>query len=345
MNLDRVQFYNLGAFEEIPGIGEHGMVRVPAAIRHRLNERARFIGKESIGVEIRFVTDAPNIDLYLSAQKEHGSVSAAVRVYKGNFLVKTLELQSGATTFHRLVPPPAFEKGNEKLMRDGGYAPNVWRVICGRAPIAVHGIDTQGHDIRPPRQDELPPVNWLAYGSSITNADLDGYVHVAAAKLGVQVQNKGFSGACHIEKELVDYLLDDCASDVMTCELGVNMRGAYTPEVFEQRASYLINRLVKLKKPALIITTFPNSRTDGYALGPDEVTAKEAAFNEILIRLVRQADSPTLELMHGYDVLSEVNGLSADLLHPTAYGHAVMGMNLAARLKPFLQAHRLLPQQ
>ncbi|MDF2721473.1 MAG: lysophospholipase [Paenibacillus sp.] len=337
MNLEHVEFYNLGALEPIPGLGDNGLVRVPAAIRNQLNNRARLIGMDSVGVEIRFVTEAPNIDLYLSAQQPEFGGKGKVRIYKGNYLYRTLELEPGVTTFHRLTPPPAFAPANEKMLNPGGFAHNVWRIVCDRTVYVVHGIHAHGYDIRPPHPTELPRLNWLAYGSSITNASLDGYVHIAAAKLRVQVQNKGFSGSCHIEPALVDYLLDECSFDFITCELGINMRGQYSPEEFEQRASYLIGRLTELRKPALIIPLFPNNHSAQYAANPASVlTEREEAYTRILERLVREANCPTLRFVSGSDILDDVAGLSADLLHPTTYGHAVMGFNLAAHLKSFL---------
>lgn len=337
MNMELIELYNAGALEPVPGMGENGLVRIPAAVRHQLNERARFIGMDSVGVEVRFVTEAPNIDLYLSVQQPEFGGKGKVRIYKGDFLYRTLELESNVVTFYRLTPPDAFTSANDKLLGSGGFAPHVWRIVCDRSVHVLQGIHTHGHEMRPPRQSEVPRLNWLAYGSSITNSNLDGYVHVAAAKLRVQVQNKGFSGSCHIEQALVDYLLDECGFDFITCELGVNMREQYSPDEFEQRASYLIGRLAQLQKPAVIITMFPNSHTEQYAANPaNKITEREEAFNRIVERLVREADVPSLRLVYGSDILDDVTGLSADLLHPTTYGHAVMGLNLAARLKGFL---------
>ncbi len=336
MNLKNVEFYNVGAFENIPGFGENGLVRVPADVRNKLNERARFIGMDSVGVEIRFVTDAPNIDLYISMQKPEFAVRGSIRVFKGNFQYQVLEVEPGIVNFFRINSPINFPNANDKMLRSGGYSPDVWRIVCDRAIAIIHGINTHGHEIRPPKKEELPTINWLAYGSSITNSNLDGYPHFAASRLKIQVQNKGFSGACHIEKELVDYMLDGCSFDFMTCELGVNMRGAYTPQEFEERARYLIKRLVELEKPALIITTYPNSQTQEYTCNANNVTECESAYNDILVKLVKEANCQNIQLMHGYDVLTDVNGLSGDLIHPTAYGHAIMGYNLAERLKSFL---------
>ncbi len=62
MNLKEVQLFNVGALEPVPGLGDAGMMRIPEKVRNCLNERARFVGMDSVGCEVRFVTDAPNID-------------------------------------------------------------------------------------------------------------------------------------------------------------------------------------------------------------------------------------------------------------------------------------------
>ena len=136
---------------------------------------------------------------------------------------------------------------------------------------------------------------------------------------------------------MVDYLLDECPYDFITCELGVNMRVRYSPDEFEKRASYVMERLVQTGKPALIITTFPNCRTSEYTTEPDNPTsASETAFNQILEKLVKDAACPTVQLVHGFEILDDLHGLGGDLLHPTPYGHAVMGFRLAERLQAFL---------
>ena len=336
LDWENINTFNLGDLEVIPGLGKNGLVRVPAEVRNKLNERARFVGMDSAGIEIRFVTDAPNIDIYLSAQKPESNNRGIVRIYKGNFLFQTLELEPGQIHFFRLTPPPAFKDANDKMLNNKGFSKNVWRIVCDRTTVIFHGINTHGHSLRPPEKNELPKFNWLAYGSSITNSNLDGYPQIAAQILGVQVQNMGFNGACQIEKEIVDYMIDKRDFDFITCELGVNMRGAFTPEVFEQRTRYLIDRLIEIKKPALFISVFPNSQTDEYTNNANIVTEHEVSYNQILSELVQKANMPNIGFMNGYEVLTDINGLSGDLIHPTAYGHAIMGMNLANRLKNFI---------
>ena len=338
MNLDNVEFYNVGALESVPGLGENGLMRLPEKIRNSLNDRARFVAKDSIGCEVRFVTEASSIDINVSCTKPEFSEKGEIRVFKGNFRYQIHELEPGKMHNIKLSPPPNYATASGKAINDGGFSSDVWRIVCGRgANVVLHGIDTHGHDIRQPKPTETPKLNWLAYGSSITNSNLDGYPHFAARKLRVQVQNQGLSGACQIEKQLVDYFVDNCEWDFATCELGINMRGCFTPKEFEKRASYLIDRFTATGKPVLIISVFPNYMSEDYVGTPEEeATKREMAYNSSLEQLVKKKNAPNLHFMHGSEVLDDFTGLSGDLLHPCPYGHAIMGANLAERLKSII---------
>jgi hypothetical protein len=334
MNLKNVEFFNVGALEQIAGFGDQACMRIPQAVRNCLNNRARFVAMDSVGCEMRFVTPSPNVDVYVSCLKPEFSDTGELRVYRGSFLCQTISIEPGKIHNLRLTPPPSFGVASEAALTSGGYAANVWRVVCNRgACVLFHGVNTHGEDIRAPKKAELPAKNWLAYGSSITNSSLDGYEHVAATRLGVQVQNKGLSGACQIEKEVVDYMVDNCSWDFATCELGINMRGGFSPEDFGKRAKYLIDRFVGTGKPTFIISLFPNGNSKKFVAKPTPATECEEAYNSILEDLVEQTNVPHLHFIPGDKVLDDFIGLGGDLLHPTAYGHAVMGMNLATILK------------
>jgi hypothetical protein len=336
MNFDSVEIYNAGALEPIAGLGESGFVRVPESVRNALNDRARFVAIDSVGCEVRFVTDAPNIDITVAVQKPEFAAHAEMRVFKGNFLYQTHEIEPGVVTNIRLTPPERFSLVNHESLNEGGFSSRVWRIVFNKGTFIFHGIDTHGYEIRPPESKEKPSLNWLAYGSSITNSSLDGYIHIAARKLKVQVQNKGMSGACHMEKEMVDYLVDQCSWDFATCELGINMLGNFTPEEFEKRAIYLIDRFTATGKPVLIISVFPSFWSAAIHKVSCAETERESAFNRILPELVNKKQASNLFFMNGYEVLSDFTGISCDLVHPTAYGHALMGFNLAERLNGIL---------
>jgi len=342
MNLDKVSYYNLGAFEPLPGHGENGLIRIPKHIRKHLNEPARTFGLESVGIEIRFVTDAPTIDLYISVVRPGELKKGSVRVYKGNYLTETFELEQGIVKAYRITDGQKEKIVNESMYDKGGFAPYVWRIVCDRGIYALHGIDVHEHEMRPPRKEELPALDWLAYGSSITNSNLNGHIHMAASRLHLQVQNKGIAGGCRLEKEMVDYMLDECQWDFLTCELGVNMRLYHTAEEFKERASYLIDRLIQVKKPALLMSLFPNGYTMEYKAELDEYARRQAAYRQILEELVKQADKPWIEFVRGEDILTDVYGLKEDFIHPVVYGQALMGMNLAEKLRVFLEKQGLI---
>lgn len=167
MEWENINNFNLGDLEEIPGLGKKGLVRVPAEVRNKLNERARFVGMDSVGIELQFVTDAPNIDIYLSAQKSEFNVRGIVRVYKGNFLQQKLEIEPGNVHFFRLNTPPNFKDANDKMLNNKGFSPNVWRIVCDRTTVifkrAAHyvlaNLSQNGYiplcDYRQPKESHL----------------------------------------------------------------------------------------------------------------------------------------------------------------------------------------------
>jgi hypothetical protein len=340
MSLENVAIHNVGALEDVPGYAGKGLMRIPAAVRNQMNERARFVAMDSVGCEIRFVTDAQTVDVTLSHTKPEFLETGEVRVFRGNVECSRTALQPGTVQRIRLVEPASFSQVDRDKLQMGGFASNVWRVLMGRGACAIfQGIETHGHQIRPPRPEELPSVKWLAYGSSITNSHLDGYPHVAARILRVEVENKGLSGACQCEPVLADWLADECDWDIITCEMGVNMRGCFTPEAFRERVTYLLTRLTNAHpdKPVVAISVFPNAMSAGWGNDANNTAAShELAYNEIVPEVVKEIGAKNLHFISGSDILTDFTGLGGDLLHPNVYGHAIMGANLAERLKPIL---------
>lgn len=340
MLFQNVELHNVAALERIPGLGENGFVRVPAKIRNQLNDRARFVGMDSVGCEIRFATDCPNPDVYLSVSKPELSDTMEVLVFRGNFQIMTVKMEPGKVHNIRLIEPASFRDVDRSRIDGGGFSSNLWRVCMNRGgSIVLHGIDDFGYGVRPPAPEEKPKWNWLAYGSSITNSHLDGYPHFAARLLKADVRNKGLSGACQCEKPVADWLADDCEWDFISCEMGINMRDGFSPEEFERRVGYMLRTLVERhpEKPVIAINVFPNCLSEGWTIHPEQKGAvNERAYNSIVRRIVAEIGSRNLHLIEGSDIMNEFTGLSGDLLHPCPFGHAVMGTNLAARLKKIL---------
>ncbi len=330
-----IEFFNVGELESIPGLGEQCLTRIPQAVRCLLNQGARTTGVDSVGCELRMVSDAPIIDVYLKALSPNSGNVGEVRVFRGDFLHQTHRVEPGRTTLIRLNQPESFARVNPGQLNQGGFSERVWRLAMNNGSrFAFHHVDAFGWPLRPPLAEEKPKLNWLAYGSSITHSCLDGYPHLAARMLKAQVQNKGLSGSCHLEPALIDWLAEECEWDAATLEMGINMRGCFEPEDFEERAGYAIQRFAATGRPVLAINLFPNSCTPG--LTRDETARecrRELAFNRIVERLAQDCHCDNLHFMPGSAILDDFTGLSSDLLHPCAYGHAVMAVNLARELK------------
>ena len=340
MNLDKVEFHNAGALETLPGYGDNAIVRIPAKVRNKLNRRARFVGMESIGCEVRFVTDAPNIELFISCSKPELVEAGEIRVFKGNHRNLVATVLPGVVTNIRLAAPEQFKNAKKDKLDEEGFSSDVWRICFNRGGVfCIHGIDTFGYDIRPPQADEKPALKWLAYGSSITNSHLDGYPHFAARVLKVDVQNKGLSGACQCEKEMADWIADECDWDVLTCEMGINMRGGFALEEFRSRVDYLLRKVTSTHpdKPVIAINLYPNCFSEDWSVDSEHThTECEAAYNQIVRDVVTEIGSPNLHMIEGSDILTDFTGLTSDLLHPCPFGHAIMGASLAAKMKTIL---------
>ncbi len=337
MELDGVEFFNVGELEAIPAFGGRVLARIPKAIRDRLNPRARFVGRNSTGCEVRFVTEAPNVNLYFSAVKhEDMALQGDLKIMRGNFEYKRVVLKLEEITTVCLTPPN-WEQVSPEVLRSKGFAPNVWRVVCGSPGIAFAGIDTFGSACRPPLAEEKPGFHCLCYGSSITNSSLDGYPLVMGQRLGIDVSNLGLSGACQIEPEMVDYLAGGRKWDGITLELGINILGM-DPAEFEKRVEYLAQTLFTKhpRKPVVLITIFPSNCRAQMQSARGNGGQADRVFNEILRKIHGQyaARGENVHLIEGHELLDDYTCLSTDILHPRTYGHAVMGLNLAEKLRP-----------
>jgi hypothetical protein len=209
------------------------------------------------GGEIRFVTEAPHFRMFLSTLEG----DAEVLVFLGEQLVMVDHLEPGRITcLHVNAPATLFETARSPSNR---FAPGVWRVMLAGYQPVFHELETFGWSVRPPTGEEGPSQTWLAYGSSITSGVASprvdmSFTQVTARRLGVDVLNMGFGGACHCEPELADYFAGLEEWSFATLELGVNMRESFEPAEFVERAGYFIDRLLagNLKRPVVLITPF-----------------------------------------------------------------------------------------
>lgn len=319
--------------------GSFQISRYPKDVRHQMNDSARRMGMDSCGAEIRFQTAAPTVRITLSCENADGEI----KVYRGPFDHEGHILTKGVPTVIELIPNERLKEATEDILESGGYSIGIWRILFGRGSFRYHDIESFGYEVRPPNSEENPEVNWLAYGSSITHSDLMGHPYHASRLLHWNLHAKGLSGSCHIESAATDYFAEYIKNhqiDIMTAELGVNMRGGYSVEQFTERARYFIKKLraALSDKPLVLISCFTNSNhysRDSERLG----VQTQAGFDASLRQLVKETKDPNIHLIEGSELLPDFTLLGADVLHPCYSGQALMGHLLAQRL------YRIQPSQ
>lgn len=304
--------------------------RFPQRVFNHLDHpTGRRIAQKAIGCEIRLVTSSPVVAPIFGAPEDE----LTVVVYRGQVEVAQHLIQPGTIRTIRCETPESFASVDQHCL-GGPFDPAVWRFqIWGNA--TWHGIGTYGHERRPPTPAELPRRRYLAHGSSITMGSWSTYVMQTARRIGADVWNYGMGGSCLCEPVMADFLANHGkAFDVISLELGVNMRGSYSSEEFAERAGSLLDRVAcgHPDTPIAVITIFPNAehhRKDG----PSVAGRNQDAYDDILRQWVarnRHRRVP-VELIEGREILTDVTGHRGDLLHPGLWASIEMGERLAAR--------------
>ena len=348
-----IEFHNTVELEPAAGGGVM-LRRMPRAVRDVLSPLGRMVSQDSSGCEIRFVTEADSFRLAVSTQSSclapFEPSGQDLVIFKGAYHHSTLRLEPGKINHLHITDIGGLTRtaflGVKPEVRDTAYFPHkVWRVLFGRYAAAFHELDTFGYPVRPPTATERPPKRLLCYGSSITNGASPSlyslcYAQLTARLLGMDLLNQGLSGSCWCEPEVADYLTARDDWDVMTLELGVNMRLAFSPEQFRARCRYLLERLIARHpgKPLALITIFPNAHHPALATADSDTLRSRVAFDEALRALHAELRHPNLHLIEGADLLRDPSGLTKDLIHPGDAGHMEIARNLAARLRSIVGA-------
>jgi len=333
-----IEFHNVAEMESF--LSGWVLQRFPKEVRRSMISGSS-CATRACGCEIRFVTESPKVSITLLAQESE----AELFVFKGDFFHSAHRLPAGAIRTITLEDPPAFRTVQPHLLEQARFSSKMWRIVAGDHPLTFLGLECHGYSHRPPMAQEKPRLRWLAYGSSITTGNgathlQHGYVQQAAMRLRADVWNKGLPGACMCEREVADFLSERVEWEMVTLEIGVNMRSSVPPNEFAERVEYLIGRMTAIQpaKPVVVITGFPNFCT--YEIKETVSGINERKYNEILRRIVKDADDPNLLLAEGTDILTEFGGLTADLIHPSDAGHALMGENLGNLLLSRLSSHK-----
>jgi hypothetical protein len=89
-------------------------------------------------------------------------------------------------------------------------------------------------------------------------------------------------------------------------------------------------------RPVFCITIYPHFREFGAALVNPAAKGTPEQYRQRLRDAVSACPNPNVHLIEGQDILSDIGGLTVDLIHPGDNGMIQMGENLARRILPRL---------
>ena len=326
-----VELHNIEEVRKMPGSDGVRLQRVPETVRTKLNETAQMRMLSPACAEIRFVSDRPTVRLTLSSEGWTDAV-----VFHGVFQSAPRFSITKKTQTIEITTPERLQQLGASLPKDMPFSPNVFRVMLAGDALVFHGMEQDG--IRPPRAEELPGLRYLAYGTSITHGGAAtgphlAYVSQTARRLGADLINLGVGGSAHCEHALADYIASRDDWDVATLALSVNM-GGFSLEAFSERVSYMVNTVAgaDTHRPVACITLYPYYDD----LDTQDRKAHVAGRRQSLRDAVAACPHPNAYLFEGAEILSDMGGLTPDLIHPADNGMIRMGENLARKLSPLV---------
>lgn len=338
-----VELHNVA--EVIPAPLEEGvhLSRIPGSVRAAVNRRARSRALWNAGCEVRFVTDAPVVELLLGVDETtpREGFPPLVEVYRGTYAQGCHAVGAGIARIR------CAQTVNPLLLRRAAgaaptFSPDVWRVLLphlGR--VRLMGVDAFGGQTRPPAPSQLPRKRWLAYGSSITQGasaltPTGTYLARAARALGMDALNLGFGTGAHCDAALAEYIATRDDWDLATLELGINMFGAFCLEEFAAGTRAFVRTIAQAhpEKPVVCLTMF---------LVGDDITGAQneygntlPEFRQAVRDVVALLRLPNLHLIEGTDLLGDPSLLTTDLVHPSDAGMERIANGLATRLRPLI---------
>jgi hypothetical protein len=299
--------------------------RIPETLRHQLNPQAQLNALQATGAEIRFILQGEPARIVLQCPLGPG----IVEVYQGAFLSGWHLIGHDPTEI--VINHPPRQAYLEQLGNAHGlaYDSRLTRVVLPwRPPVRIVAIDGA---CAPPTAEQVPAGRLLMYGSSITHGNCAirptaTYAARTAQLLGMELINLGFGGGAHLERAMADYIAAQTEWDVATLEMGINLLEIEVEE-FARRVAYFINTIAAAHpgKPILCQDVF---------LCHDDVSgnSKAAAFRQVVRKAVISSPCANLTHVPGLDILSTVDELTTDLVHPSPNGMEEMARRLSCHI-------------
>ncbi len=276
------------------------------------------------GVEVRFYSTVSEIEFTC-----HSTTEFSVMVFSGDYQVAYFSKEAGT---HALKASYSAALGGVREGCRNRFGKDLWRIsFMSATPVSFKPGDFERSY---PALELLPQKKMLAYGSSITAGSGTffatlSYIEVAAEMLGLDVINKALPGGCFCEKEVVDFLLKE-DFEIGYFELGTNIANRPV-EIIEDRVGTLIDRVCKAFPDKTLYFMTP-------VLGLSDVSDTTPLYDEYFENtrstIINHASRyENAVILDGHKLLDKPYYLAHDILHPSSYGHVMMGVNLYNMIK------------
>lgn len=338
MIYQNIELFNVAEAVQVPGRPGVLLQRVPEEVRGLLREVSQTQLRQAACCEIRFVSDWKPVNVTLVS---YGTPCMA-SIYLGDFQVGQQMISTEPTKITVTIPSPHFLSQPDFDASLFPFSPAVSRVMF--AGQEIHFLSIEGESIRPPKKEETPQLRFLAYGTSITqgyaatNSELT-YVKQLAWRLGADAINLGVSGSAFCEKPITDYIVSRDDWDFATLCLSVNMLNQEVPAAsFSEIAKEMIMAIAKKspQKPVFCISLLPSCMDIGFRWPERNPTSTADEYRRVIQTIVEEANLSNLHYIDGKQLISNLTGLSHDLLHPSDHGMIEIGEKLAKLIRPLL---------
>lgn len=321
-----IEFINVAEFKET----EEGLIlyRYPESVIKHLGYKDSTKGQEKAKipamVEIRVLSYSKTLQIKLKALDAHMKVFCYIDDFQNGEAI--LE-QNKATNLEFMIHD-RMASLYQNIYSDKPY---LWRIILGNGSRILFQ-DIEAGDLYP-LQKELP---WVLYGSSISQGAgaldiVNSYAFLTRQSLKEDILNKGLSGSCLLEKSTVDYLASiHCKGYIL--EIGANVRGLMDKETFSEAFDYLIESLAKKNCPVVVISIldmFENLYRNFKEIPYHE---KNVEFIDIIKTKIETMSQKNIYLFSSAEWMKDIDGISADMLHPSNKGHMMLAKGLVEEL-------------
>lgn len=292
------------------------------------NKKGKVKAKLPTMCELIYESEETSFDITLNSY----DASSKVVVYINDFQTCILSLKKRKKETFTINVHERFKEHFNDISKNNKYVYKL--VFSSQSRIIIYDVKCILKDYE---------KQYLLYGSSISQGAgasdiLSSYAYILKQNLHINIVNKSLSGSCLLEKETVDYLSMLNVQGYIL-EIGCNVRGVMDNEEFKKRFSYLIDKLKEKSKPIVVISILDMFEHLYKDFKDIPYHQKNKCFIKTIKDKIKETNCEDIYLISSSALVKEIRGISNDLLHPSNYGHLMIGNNLSRKLKNILRRY------